>query len=411
LPEIAALDGIRILDLTRQMAGPYATLVLGDFGADIIKIESKGSGDPARGVGTHFVQGEGALFLTWNRNKRSLCLDLRDPRGREVVERLVATADVFIENYRPGIAEKMGLGYEQVHALNKRVVYCSVNAFGSEGPWKEMPGTDPIVQAMSGVMSVTGEPDGGPNLVGIPVADYISSMLAVQGVLLGLAARDRTGEGQHVEVSMLASLLFGLTTRIAPYFLTGEDPERFGGAHSQVVPYQAFETADGWVVAGVWGRGFDQFCRAIDRPELAEDPRFLTNPDRVGNREELVPILEDVFREHPKAYWEARFREIQGLFSPVNSFSDILESEQVAANDMLTTVEHPTVGTMRQMGPAVKLKSTPGDLRAAPPLLGQHSREVLLEFGWSGDDVDELVTAGVLVEASAVPEFRSEPVT
>ena len=248
-----ALDGITVVDFTRQMSGPYASLVLGDFGADVIKVESTPKGDGCRYIGNTFIGGESTMFLTWNRNKRSVCLDLRQPEGLEVAYRLIDQADVVMENYRAGVAEEIGIGPKAVLARNPRIVYCSINAFGSVGPWAKRPGTDPVVQAMSGVMSVTGERDGGPLLVGIPVADYSSAMLAVQGICLGLLSRERTGKGQEVEISMLHALAFGLTTRVGPFFATGEDPTRWGSQHSQVVPYQAFQTKDGHAVAGTWG--------------------------------------------------------------------------------------------------------------------------------------------------------------
>jgi formyl-CoA transferase/CoA:oxalate CoA-transferase len=401
MADVRPLDGIKVVDLTRQMAGPYGSMVLADFGADVIKIESKPAGDPARETGTYFVNDQSTLFLTWNRNKRSLCVDMRDPRGLEAVKRLIADADVLMENYRPGVAEEIGLGYEAMHALNPRLVYCSTNAFGSKGPWKEFPGTDPIVQAMSGIMSVTGEPDRDPVLVGVPVADYISSQLTVQGVLLALAAREKTGEGQQVEISMVASLLFGFTTRVSQYFHNGENPTRFGSAHSQVVPYQVFQTSDGHVVVGVWGRGWDKFCEALDAPWLAEDERFLTNPQRVERRDEITPLIAAEMLKRPSAEWAERFTSRKVLFAYVNTFSDLIESEQARANEWTLEVEHPTAGTQRQVAPAVKLFGTPAEVRTPPPLLGEHSRDVLRDAGFDGSEIDNLLAEGVIVETEA----------
>lgn len=397
-----ALDGLRVVDFTRQMSGPYASMVLADFGADVVKVESAPDGDPARRVGTHFVGGEGALYLTWNRNKRSICVDLREPDGLAAVRRLIAQADVLMENYRPGVADRIGIGYEQMRELNPRLIYCSTNAFGSKGPWRGFPGTDPVAQAMSGIMSVTGERDGGPVLVGTPVADYTSAMLGAQGVLLALAARERTGEGQHVEVSMLASVVFGHTTRVAPYLLTGENPTRFGSQHSQVVPYQAFQTADGYAVAGVWGGdGWGPFCEALGIPELARDERYATPQDRVDRRDELTAILQREFRKRTTRQWQERFTSGGVLFSPVNTFSDVLESEQARANELTVEVEHPTAGRLRQIAPAVKLSDTPGEVRLPPPLLGQHSREILVEAGFSEEEVTGLLGRNVVVQSPA----------
>jgi crotonobetainyl-CoA:carnitine CoA-transferase CaiB-like acyl-CoA transferase len=387
---------VTVVDLTRQMSGPYASLVLGDFGADIIKIESAPKGDGCRYIGNTFIGGESTMFLTWNRNKRSVCLDLRKPEGLEVAYRLIDQADVVMENYRAGVAEEIGIGAEQVLARNPRIVYCSVNAFGSVGPWATRPGTDPVVQAMSGVMSVTGERDGGPLLVGIPVADYSSAMLAVQGICLGLLSRARTGRGQRVEISMLHALAFGLTTRVGPYFATGEDPTRWGSQHSQVVPYQAFATKDGHAVSGTWGDAdWPKFCDALGWSELAEDPRYDTNVKRVECRDELSEKIQARFIDKTTSEWEERFASRGVLFAPVNTFSELFNHPQAEAMNLVINVEHPTAGIQRQLAPAVRLEDTPARVDRPAPLLGQHTEEVLVEFGWSPDEVQGLVDRGV----------------
>jgi crotonobetainyl-CoA:carnitine CoA-transferase CaiB-like acyl-CoA transferase len=392
-----ALDGITVVDFTRQMSGPYASLVLGDFGADVIKVESAPKGDGCRYIGNTFIGGESTMFLTWNRNKRSVCLDLRKPEGLEVAYRLIDQADVVMENYRAGVAEEIGIGPKEVLARNPRVVYCSINAFGSVGPWAQRPGTDPVVQAMSGVMSVTGERDGGPLLVGIPVADYSSAMLAVQGICLGLLSRERTGKGQEVEISMLHALAFGLTTRVGPFFATGEDPTRWGSQHSQVVPYQAFKTKDGYAVSGTWGDAdWPKFCEALGWPELADDPLYDTNVKRVERREELSEKIQALFVDRTTAEWEERFSSRSVLFAPVNTFSELFTHPQAEAMDLVIDVEHPTAGTQRQLAPAVRLGDTPARVDRPSPLLGQHSEEVLLEFGWSTDEVTHLLERGVI---------------
>ncbi|HMG41630.1 MAG TPA: CoA transferase, partial [Acidimicrobiales bacterium] len=249
---VAALDGVKVIDFSRHMSAPYGTVVLGDFGADVVKVESVPEGDPARRTGTAFVDGVSGLFLQWNRSKRSLAVDMRQPDGLEVVRRLVADADVLVENYRPGVTDAIGIGYQAMSELNPRLIYCSVSAFGPDGPIASYPGTDPVIQAMSGVMSLTGEADGGPLLVGIPIADFTGAMTMVQGVLLGLLAREKTGRGQRVDIPMLSALVFGLTTRLASYWADGDDPVRHGAAHSVVAPYQVYATSDGKVVAGAW---------------------------------------------------------------------------------------------------------------------------------------------------------------
>jgi crotonobetainyl-CoA:carnitine CoA-transferase CaiB-like acyl-CoA transferase len=246
-------------------------------------------------------------------------------------------------------------------------------------------------------MSVTGERDGGPLLAGIPVADYTASMQAVQAMLLGLIARGTTGEGQHVETSMLAGLLFGLTTRVAPYFLSGQNPVRWGSQHSQVVPYQAFATADGYVVAGVWeDRGWPAFCEALGVPELSADPRFANNVERAQRRDELTEILQRAFRTRPTAEWDPRFAKAGALFSPINSFSDILESEQVRSNEMTLEIEHPAAGRLRQVAPPIKMSATPADVRLPPPMYGQHGRAILRELGMSDDEIAQRARDGII---------------
>ena len=394
-----ALEGLRVIDLTRQMSGPYAAMVLGDFGADVIKVETAPKGDGARYIGTQFVGGESTMFLTWNRNKRSICIDLRTEEGVDIVRSLCDNADIFIENFRPGVADRIGVGSETLRSRNSRLIYCSINAFGSKGPWATRPGTDPVVQAMSGVMSVTGERDGGPLLIGIPIADYSSAMLAVQGILLAVVARHRTGQGQRVEIPMLHGLVFGLTTRIGPYFATGEDPTRWGSQHSQVVPYQAFQTSDGYAVAGTWGDAdWPKFCKALGCDALSEDPRYDSNIKRVAARDELVPQLDKLFVERTTAEWEDRFFEQQVLFAPVNSFSEVFDHPQAKAMSMIEEIEHPTAGMQKQVTPPVLLGATPGTIKSPSPLLGQHSRPVLLESGWSNDQVDDLISRGIIVD-------------
>lgn len=391
------LSGIRVLDFSRHMAGPHATAAMSDYGADVIKVETL-RGDPSRFTGVDFVGDESALFLMWNRGKRSISLDLTQPEATEVVKKLVATVDVVVENYRPGQADKFGFGYEELSAINDQIVYVSVSAFGAEGPLAALPGTDPVVQAASGIMSVTGERDGGPNLVGIPIADYAGSMQCMQAVLLGLLARERTGRGQHVKVSMLAGLLSSLTTRLASYWVRGENPQRFGSAHSIVVPYEAFQTSDGYAVAGVWGGndGWRPFCEVINRLDLFDEPRFRQNADRVRHREELRKILEPVFASRTTKAWAEDFHSRGVLFSPVNTFSDILEHEQVTSSGLLQTVEHPTLGSIPQLGPVVDLTDTPGRISGPPPLLGQHSIEILQEAGLDENEIASLIGAGVV---------------
>ncbi len=392
-----ALSGVRILDLTRHMSGPYATALLTDHGADVIKVESARSGDPSRDTGTARHGDENALFLMWNRGKRSLALDLRRPEAIKIVLELAAESDVFVENYRPGVAESMGLGYEVLRKINPRLIYISVTGFG-RGPLEAWPATDPVVQAMSGLMTVTGEIDGPPLLVGAPIADYAGAMQVMQAVLLGLLARERSGGGQRVEISMMHSLMAALTTRLAMFWASGEEPQRLGGGHSAVAPYNVFRTADGYMVAGVWGAGeaWPRFCAAIERPDLVDDVRFATNADRVARRPELYPLLEEITVTRTTAQWQERFRAEHVLFGPVLSFAELMAHEHVVKTGLVTSVEHPTAGTVPQLAPVLQFSQTPAEISGPPPRLGEHSVEVLAELGYSPDMIDRLAAEGVV---------------
>ena len=394
-----ALDGIRVIDLTRHMSGPYGTTMLADHGADVIKVEGLPAGDPARNIGTAFVNGESGLFLMWNHGKRSVAIDLHTADGVALVRRLAREADVFVENYRPGVAAEIGLGYDELAALNPRLVYCSVSAFGQTGPLAPNPGTDPVVQALSGVMSVTGEPDGEPSLVGVPVADFTGAMALVQAVLLGLLVRERTGRGQRVEVSMLAALMYSLTTRLATYWTTGEEPARHGSAHSVVAPYGAFQTSDGWVMAGAWAAdGWPRFCRALGLTDLIDDPRFDTNPKRVRHREQLDALVKPVFRSATTARWQERFARERALFGPINTVGQAVGDP--AAAGFTSWVEHPRAGRIPQPSPPLRMSATPPRVSGPPPLLGEHTAEVLAEAGGlSAGEIDDLVRRGVVAAA------------
>jgi crotonobetainyl-CoA:carnitine CoA-transferase CaiB-like acyl-CoA transferase len=393
---VQALEGVKVLDFTRQMAGPYATLFLSDYGADVIKVESLPDGDGSRHTGTTFIDGESGLFLMWNRGKRSIALDLRSEVGKEVVRRLAADCDILMENYRPGVADKIGIGYDELSKINPRLIHVSVSAFGA-GPLDPYPGTDPVVQAMSGVMSVTGEPEGGPVLVGVPVADFTGAMVGAQAAMLGLLARERTGRGQKIDTSMLYGLLSALTTRLASYWHTGENPMRYGSAHSVVAPYQAFRTKDGYAVAGVWGagEGWPRFCKAIGRAELAKDPRFETNQDRVHRRDELTALLDAIFVTRTTAEWEKSFNENHALFGPVYTFSEILNHPHVESAGLVQSVEHAKIGQIPQLGPVIFLRDTPGRIAGPPPLLGEHTRMILEEAGYSEAEIKNFIEAGV----------------
>jgi crotonobetainyl-CoA:carnitine CoA-transferase CaiB-like acyl-CoA transferase len=396
----APLHGIKVIDFTRHMAGPYATVFLADYGADVIKVEPLPDGDASRMTGELIGGKVSAPYLMWNRGKRSVALDMRNPESLSIIHRLVKDADVLVENFKPGVADKIGIGYDDLSAMNPRLIYVSISAFGT-GSLAEYPGTDPVVQAMSGVMSVTGERNGPPILVGVPIADFTAAMAGAQAVMLGLLARTQTGRGQRIDVSMLHVMMTALTTRLATYWATGQEPVRNGGAHTVVMPYQVWQTTDGHIVAGVWNGGnvmWPRFCEAVELPELAEKTQYATNADRLVHRAELAGILQAQFITKATAYWEERFRSRKVLFSRVYDFPELLSHPAVREAGIVSGVPHPLLGMSPQLTPPILMSDTPGGLGRHPPLLGEHPREILREAGFDSADVDRLIAARIAAE-------------
>jgi formyl-CoA transferase/CoA:oxalate CoA-transferase len=392
------LDGIRVIDLTRILAGPYCTMALADAGADVIKVEEPGKGDDTRGWGPPFVKGESAYFLAVNRGKRGMTLNLKDPRGREVLWRLLETADVLIENFRPGTLDRLGFSAEDVRRRNPRIVHASVSGYGPDGPWGGRPGYDAVIQGEGGLMSLTGAPDGPPFRVGASVADVLAGMTAFQGIVLALLRRARTGEGGRVDVSLLESLIATFAYHNSTYLLAGIVPGRLGNRHPSLAPYETFEAADGPVVLAVGSEGlWRAFCRSMGEPELAEDPRFRTNPLRVMNYDALRARLAPRLRARKVDEWLADWEAAGIPCGRVRTVAEALDLPQVAARGLLIDVDHPTIGPGRYVGSPIHLSGAERSSRRPPPALGQHTEEVLSErLGLTPGDIAGLRQAGIV---------------
>ncbi len=390
------LDDLIVVDLTRALAGPYCTMMLADLGARVVKVETPDGGDDTRGWGPPFYDGESAYFLSINRNKQSLALNLKDRRGRDLLLRLACRADVLVENFRPGTMDRLGLGYATVREMAPRVVYCSISGFGQTGPYRERAAYDLIVQGMGGIMGITGEPDGAPMRVGVAIADICAGMFAAYGILAALRVRERTGTGQWVDAAMLDGQVAWMTYMGANYFATGENPPRVGSAHLNLVPYQPFPTRDGFVNVAVGSEGlWHKFCEALETP-IATDPRFATNADRVRHREVLIDMLMPVFARRTTAAWVERLLRAGVPAGPIYRMNEVMEDAQVRHREMVVEVEHPRAGRVRVNGVPVKFSETPGGVVAPPPVLGEHSEAVLRELGCDTAEISALRRDGVI---------------
>jgi crotonobetainyl-CoA:carnitine CoA-transferase CaiB-like acyl-CoA transferase len=400
------LSGITVLDATHLAAGPWCGMMLGDLGADVIKLEPPGKGEIARQMGAVFTGGESAIVLGLNRSKRGLALDLRRPEGRAVLQRLLPRVDVFIENFRPGTVDRLGLDYESASALNPRLVYCSISAFGQDGPYRHRPANDPIIQAITGVMSVTGHP-GDPVRVGAPLPDYGAALMAAFAICAALLRRERTGRGERLDTSLLDVTLFSLGPRASEHLVSGEEVGAFGSAHPTFAPYQAFTCADGAgiYVAIITEKYWQHLCRALGRPELADDARFATNPDRVAHRAELTALFEGLFRSRPRAEWMAVLEAADVPFGPVNSVGEALSDPQVLHNQALVSFEHPTAGAVRSLAVPLLVAGERPQAQRPPPLLGQHSEDILGELGFTAAEIADLRARGV-IGSTTVEETR-----
>ncbi|WP_243030815.1 CaiB/BaiF CoA transferase family protein [Thermus altitudinis] len=389
------LSGIKVLDLSRVLAGPLCTMILADLGAEVIKVEPPW-GDETRGWGPPFVQGESAYFLSVNRGKRSLALDLKTPEGQEVVRRLAQGADVLVENFKTGDLKRYRLDYESLKELNPRLVYLSITGFGHTGPRAQEPGYDAALQGYTGIMSVTGEPAGPPMKVGVAWIDVMTGMMGAVAVLAALLERERSGLGQHIDLSLFDVGLFALANLGESYLLTGKPPKRLGNAHAQIVPYGAFPAADGWLVLAVGNdEQFARLCQVLDLPDLLK--RFPTNPQRVEAREEVVEALFAVLRTQPRAYWLQRCKEAGIPAAPVNDLAEAFQDPQAQARGAIWTLSHPLLGLLPTLANPLRfLSRTPAKPSLPPPLLGEHTEEVLRKAGYAPEEVARLVEKGVV---------------
>jgi len=384
------LNGIRVLDLSRVMAGPYCTMVLGDLGAEVIKVEPP-EGDETRGWGPPFAGGESAYYLCVNRNKRGMVINLKTDDGLEIMRGLIQQSDVLVENFRPGTLARFALDFESAAALNPNLIYCSITGFGQTGPLRDRPGYDFMIQAMGGLMSITGEPAGEPMKVGVAVADLFAGQNAVIAILAALQARTYTGKGQHLDIALFDSQIGMLANVASNYLISGNLPKRHGNAHANIVPYQSFQASDGWFVIAVGNdKQFERLCKVIGKWELVSDERFATNSVRVQNRDELISILKPIFATKTVSEWLSLIGA-EFPCGPIKNLEQVFAEPQVQAREMLIEMEHPTIGKLPLVGSPLKFSDTKVDYKLPPPRLGEHTGEVLKELlGYSATRIDEL---------------------
>lgn len=399
MPASGPLSGLKVIELAHIMAGPVCGQLLADMGADVIKVEKVPGGDDTRRMVPPQIDGESAAFMILNRNKRGVAINLKTSAGKAVLQKLLSTADVVIENFRVGTMERLGLGYEDLRAQNPGLIYCQITGFGRTGPYADRAGFDLIAQGIAGLMSVTGEGPGHPPIkAGVPVGDISAGTLAAMGVLAAYIHRLKSGEGQLVDTSLLEASIINTAWVSAIFLATGISPGALGSAHPMAAPYQAMQTADGWINVGAANQAnWLRLVEVVDRPELAEDPRFIDNAGRMQNLASLIEILTNSFKQHDTVEWLARLEAAGVPAGPVLSIGDMLQDPQVRAREMVLEVDHSRLGRTKTLGSPVKFSTTPTSVRRGAPLLGEHTREILDEYGYSQREIDALASAGDVI--------------
>lgn len=385
-----ALEGVRIIDLSRVLAGPFCTMILGDLGAEVIKIEHCDQGDETRGWGPPFVNGESAYYLCANRNKESITLNLKSDQGKEIFRKLVSSGDVVVQNFKTGTLERMNLGYEQLKESNPSLILASITGFGLTGPYKDLPGYDYIIQAMGGLMSITGEVDGPPVKAGVAIVDVLTGLYTCIGILGALYHRNKTGEGQEIDISLLDCEISSLVNVASNYLCSGVNPVRMGSQHPNIVPYQVFSTSDGELVVAVGNdEQFKRFTRILERPDLAEREEFRHNEDRLRYRDELIPIIQDLLKSKTKFEWKKQLDAVGVPSAPIHSIAEMFADPQVQARDMIVEIDHPIIDDLKLTGSPLKLSKTPVTMRKHPPLHGEHTNSILQEMGFNEEEIND----------------------